>query len=146
MNKILLTFVTSMVAMFIMVGASFADGHCNKFADIKGKAWVDGDCMETPLGEKWWPHPIWGADDQAGSTKWYKKPEVVKRALAMVKEGNTMQLGHPYTQRNLCSEHVNLFYVSQARLLVEHLDLTKLCGMMNFLLQKSVKQEHSLMA
>lgn len=97
MNKILLTLVTSMVAMFIMIGASFADGHCNKFADIKGKAWVDGDCMETPLGEKWWPHPIWGADDQAGSTNWYKKPEVVKRALAMVKEGKTMQLGHPYT-------------------------------------------------
>ena len=97
MSKILLTLVTSMVAMFIMIGASFADGHCNKFADIKGKAWVDGDCMETPLGEKWWPHPIWGADDQAGSTNWYKKPEVVKRALAMVKKGNTMQLGHPYT-------------------------------------------------
>ena len=97
MNKLILTLVTGFVTMFVMVGASFADGHCNKFADIRGKAWVDGDCMETPLGEKWWPHPIWGADDQAGSTNWYKKPEVVKRALAMIKEGNTMQLGHPYT-------------------------------------------------
>jgi kynurenine formamidase len=97
MNKLILTLVTSVVAMFVWVGASFADGHCNHFADIRGKAWVDGDCMETPLGEKWWPHPIWGADDQAGSTNWYKKPEVVKRALAMVKEGKTMQLGHPYT-------------------------------------------------
>ena len=60
MSKILLTLVTSMVAMFIMIGASFADGHCNKFADIKGKAWVDGDCMETPLGEKWWATPYLG--------------------------------------------------------------------------------------
>ena len=35
-------------------------------------AWVDGDCMETPLGEKWGPHPLWGEGDQAGSTNWYK--------------------------------------------------------------------------
>ena len=21
--------------------------------------------METPLGSKWWPHPLWGAGDEA---------------------------------------------------------------------------------
>ena len=97
MNKILITIITAVAGMFVWVGASFADGHCEKYAHLRGKAWVDGDCMETPLGEKWWPNPLWGADDQAGSTNWYKKPEVIKRALAMVKEGKTMQLGHPYT-------------------------------------------------
>ena len=35
MNKLLVTLATSMVAMFVMVGTSFADGHCNKFADLK---------------------------------------------------------------------------------------------------------------
>ena len=97
MNKLLLTLVTGFVTMFVMIGASFADGHCNKFANVEGKAWVDGDCMETPLGEKWWPNPLWGEGDQAGSTNWYTQPEVVKRALAMVKEGKVIQLGHPYT-------------------------------------------------
>ncbi|MFP6779477.1 MAG: hypothetical protein VB916_04235, partial [Alphaproteobacteria bacterium] len=97
MNKLLLAVASAIAFTFVWISASYADGHCEKYAGLKGKAWVDGDCMETPLGEKWWPHPIWGADDQAGSTNWYKKPEVVKRALAMVKEGNTMQLGHPYT-------------------------------------------------
>jgi kynurenine formamidase len=61
-----------------------------------GKPWVDGRNMETPLGSKWWPHPIWGAGDEAGSTNWYKKPEVVQRAVAEVKQGKTMSLGHPY--------------------------------------------------
>jgi len=97
MNKLLLTLVTGFVTMFVMIGASFADGHCHKFANVEGKAWVDGDCMETPLGEKWWPNPLWGEGDQAGSTNWYTQPEVVKRALAMVKEGKVIQLGHPYT-------------------------------------------------
>ena len=62
-----------------------------------GKPWVNGTNMETPLGEKWWPNALWGADDQAGSTNWYKKPEVVKRAIAQVKEGRTMKIGQPYS-------------------------------------------------
>ena len=62
-----------------------------------GKPWVDGTNMETPIGSKWWPHPIWGADDQAGSTNWYKKPEVIKRAISQVKKGQTMKIGQPYS-------------------------------------------------
>jgi kynurenine formamidase len=62
-----------------------------------GKPWVDGSNMETPLGSKWWPHPIWGAGDEAGSTNWYKKPEVVLRAIQQVKQGKTIKLGHEYS-------------------------------------------------
>lgn len=62
-----------------------------------GKPWVDGTNMETPLGAKWWPNPLWGGDDEAGSTNWYTKPEVVKRAVAQVKKGRTMKIGQPYT-------------------------------------------------
>ena len=61
-----------------------------------GKPWVDGDTMDTPLGSKWWPNPLWGADDEAGSTNWYTKPEVVMRALSQVKEGKTYKLGFEY--------------------------------------------------
>lgn len=63
----------------------------------KGKPWVVGDIMETPLGERWWPNKLWGADDQAGSTNWYTRPEVVQRALAEAKTGKTYKLGRPYT-------------------------------------------------
>ena len=67
------------------------------YSGCKGRAWVDGDKMETPLGAKWWPHPIWGAGDEAGSTNWYTKPEVVKRAVGEVKQGKSMKIGHVYT-------------------------------------------------
>jgi kynurenine formamidase len=62
----------------------------------KGKPWVIGDTMDTPLGERWWPHPLWGAADEAGSTNWYTKPEVVQRALAEAKTGKTYKLGRIY--------------------------------------------------
>jgi kynurenine formamidase len=63
-----------------------------------GKPWVDGDVIETPLGSKWWPHPIWGEGDEAGSTNWYTQPEVVARALAAnAGTGKVYKLGHPYT-------------------------------------------------
>ena len=97
MNKLILAAVTAVVAVAFSMSAALADGHCAKFPEVKGKAWVDGDCKETPLGEKWWPNPLWGEGDQAGSTNWYTKPEVIARALAMVKQNKVIQLGHPYT-------------------------------------------------
>ena len=97
MNKLILAAISAVVAVAFSMSAVLAMDHCEKYADLKGKAWVDGTCMETPLGEKWWPNPLWGADDQAGSTNWYKQPEVIARALAMVKENKAMRLGHPYT-------------------------------------------------
>ncbi|MEM7403849.1 MAG: cyclase family protein [Pseudomonadota bacterium] len=54
--------------------------------------------MDTPLGSKWWPNALWGAGDEAGSTNWYKKPEVIARALsANAGKGKVYKLGHPYT-------------------------------------------------
>jgi hypothetical protein len=75
-------------------GTAFAD--CDTYSHLKDKKWVDGDCMETPLGERWWPHPRWGEGDEAGSTNWYSQPEVVNRALAMVKEGRVQKIGQDY--------------------------------------------------
>jgi len=68
----------------------------DNWKDCAGQPWVDGKVMDTPLGSKWWPHPIWGEGDEAGSTNWYTKPEVVMRALALVKQGNVMKIGHQY--------------------------------------------------
>jgi hypothetical protein len=63
----------------------------------KGKPWVIGETMETPIGDRWWPHPIWGEGDEAGSTNWYTQPEVVLRALEHVSEGKVYRLGHDYS-------------------------------------------------
>jgi len=65
--------------------------------DCAGKSWMDGEVMKTPLGSKWWPHPIWDEGDETGLTNWYTKQEVVMRALSQVKEGQIFSLGHPYT-------------------------------------------------
>ena len=58
----------------------------------QGRPWVVGDVMETPLGERWWPHPVWGADDRAGATNWHARPEVVQRALAEARSGRVYRL------------------------------------------------------
>ena len=60
----------------------WAECSANNWKDCTGKPWADGNVMETPLGSKWWPHHLWGTGDEAGSTNWYSKPEVVLRALA----------------------------------------------------------------
>ena len=89
-------------AIILLVGAlspsqTWAECSPESWKDCADKPWVDGDVMETPLGSKWWPHPLWGEGDEAGSTNWYTKPEVVKRGLAQIKEGKVYSLGHPYT-------------------------------------------------
>lgn len=63
----------------------------------EGKPWVDEGAMETPLGPKWWPNPLWGTDDQAGSTNWYTQPEVLKRAMGASTGEKVYKLGHPYS-------------------------------------------------
>jgi kynurenine formamidase len=86
-------------AGFLVLGTGVAWAECSpeNWQDCAGKPWVDGDKMETPLGSQWWPHPIWGEGDEAGSTNWYTKPEIVMRALAEADQGKTYKLGHPYT-------------------------------------------------
>lgn len=44
----------------------------------------------------WWPHPIWGAEDQAGGSNWIT-PEKIVEALSIVESGKIYELGFPYT-------------------------------------------------
>ena len=83
----------------LLTAAAPARAECSpeNWKDCAGKPWVDGDTMDTPLGSKWWPNPLWGEGDEAGSTNWYTKPEVVMRALAQIQDGKVYRLGHPYT-------------------------------------------------
>jgi hypothetical protein len=83
-------------AFVLSTGVAWAECSPENWQDCAGKPWVDGDKMETPLGSQWWPHPIWGEGDEAGSTNWYKDPEIVLRAIAQIKEGQTFELGHEY--------------------------------------------------
>ena len=43
----------------------------------------------------WWPHPLWGPDDQAGGSNWIS-PEKVLEALELVETGEIYELGHVY--------------------------------------------------
>lgn len=43
----------------------------------------------------WWPHPIWGAEDQAGGSNWIT-PEKIVESMKLVKTGKTYELGHVY--------------------------------------------------
>lgn len=81
-----------------LTGAATQATACSVEAweDCKGKPWVDGEIMDTPMGEKWWPHPIWGEGDEAGSTNWYTNPEVVLRAVSQIQSGKVYRLGHDY--------------------------------------------------
>ncbi len=45
----------------------------------------------------WWPHSLWGAEDQAGGSNWIT-PEVVLRAAQLVQTGKVYELGHVYEQ------------------------------------------------
>ena len=80
-----------------LLATSGAHAACkDNWKDCAGKSWVDGDKMETPMGSKWWPNPLWGEGDEAGSTNWYTKPEVIMRAMAQTKQGKALKLGHEY--------------------------------------------------
>lgn len=43
----------------------------------------------------WWPHPLWGAQDEAGASNWIT-PEKIMKALSYAKDGKVYELGHPY--------------------------------------------------
>jgi kynurenine formamidase len=43
----------------------------------------------------WWPHPIWGKDDRAGSSNWITSEKVVA-SLALVKTGRIYEVGQIY--------------------------------------------------
>ncbi len=76
-------------------GQASAECSPETWQDCEGKPWEIG-AAETPVGERWWPHPLWGEGDEAGSTNWYARPEVVLRALAEVDTGKVYKLGREY--------------------------------------------------
>jgi kynurenine formamidase len=80
-------------------GVAWAECTPENWQDCSGKPWVDGDKMETPLGSEWWPNELWGEGDEAGSTNWYTKPEVVLRAVAEADKGKVYKLGHEYNAK-----------------------------------------------
>src|SRR5690606_24055153 len=43
----------------------------------------------------WWPHPLWGPDDQVGASNWIT-PEKVMEALSIPRTGRVFDLGHVY--------------------------------------------------
>jgi len=43
----------------------------------------------------WWPHPIWGPEDQAGGSNWIT-PTKVMEAIKLVKTGKIYELGQIY--------------------------------------------------
>ena len=96
--KIRVTNVLVALILMVVTSAEADDLECSQDAWVGclGKPWVVGDEMPTPLGKVWWPHPLWGAEDQAGSTNWYKNPEVVLRALAEADKGEVYSLGRFY--------------------------------------------------
>lgn len=85
-----------LVLLVFTANSAYAACSDTDWKACAGQPWVNGDQMQTPLGSAWWPNPLWGADDESGSTNWYKKPAVVLRALSQVKLGRTLKLGQVY--------------------------------------------------
>lgn len=50
---------------------------------------------QTREAGPWWPHPIWGPDDQVGATNWITEDKVLE-ALKLAARGEVYELGHPY--------------------------------------------------
>lgn len=43
----------------------------------------------------WWPHPLWGAGDQAGGSNWIT-PDKILEAMKLVQSGKVYELGQVY--------------------------------------------------
>lgn len=71
--------------------------HAVIFALLLGLS-QDGSAQTREKGP-WWPHPIWGAGDQAGGTNWIT-PEKVMEAVNLVTTGKIYELGQVY-HRNM---------------------------------------------
>jgi kynurenine formamidase len=63
--------------------------------------WLAGAVLATGLAAQtrqqgpWWPHPIWGPDDQAGASNWIT-PDKVLDAVELVTTGKIYELGQTY--------------------------------------------------
>jgi hypothetical protein len=69
------------------------------FAGIVVIAWamaaVPPAAAQTREKGPWWPHPIWGPDDQAGGSNRIT-PDKILEAVSLVKTGKVYELGHVY--------------------------------------------------
>lgn len=54
-----------------------------------------GAASQTREQGPWWPHPIWGKDDQAGASNWITAAKVLE-AVKLVRSGKIYELGQPY--------------------------------------------------
>jgi len=88
-------FLGAIAAVLGLAGPAYGECTPETWQDCEGKPWVIGTA-ETPVGERWWSHPLWGEGDEAGSTNWYARPEVVLRALAEVDTGKVYKLDREY--------------------------------------------------
>lgn len=59
-------------------------------AVMTSPAWAQAT-QERP----WWPHPLWGGDDQSGASNWIT-PKKVLEAISLVRTGKVYDLGHMY--------------------------------------------------
>lgn len=55
----------------------------------------EGATAQQETREQWWPHPRWGAEDQAGGSNWIT-PDKVLEAMSLVETGKIYELGHVY--------------------------------------------------
>lgn len=46
----------------------------------------------------WWPHPIWGEDDQSGASNWITSEKIIQ-SFKLVETGKVYELGHVYTPK-----------------------------------------------
>ncbi len=91
-------------ARFVLsTSVAWAECAPETWQDCAGKPWVDGDKMETPIGSIWWPNQLWGEGDEAGSTNWYTKPEVVLRRSPRPTRARSTSWRTRTLRRCLCS-------------------------------------------
>ena len=50
---------------------------------------------QTRAEGPWWPHPVWGPDDQAGGSNWITPNKIIE-ALSLVETGKVYELGQIY--------------------------------------------------
>ncbi len=56
---------------------------------------ASGASLQTRETGPWWPHPIWGSEDEAGASNWIT-PQKVLASLRLARSGEIYDLGHVY--------------------------------------------------
>ena len=60
-------------------------------------SWSTAAEAQTREKGPWWPHPIWGAGDQAGGSNWIT-PEKILEASKLVTTGKVYEIGQVYSR------------------------------------------------